>query len=60
MGLNSLRLLVIYFNLSLTPLVGAPGIEPGPRGPKPRTLPLCYAPTKKISIELKESLKPSV
>jgi hypothetical protein len=24
--------------------VGEPGIEPGPRGPKPRTLPLCYTP----------------
>lgn len=24
--------------------VGAPGIEPGPHGPKPCTLPLCYAP----------------
>lgn len=24
--------------------VGEPGIEPGPHGPKPRTLPLCYTP----------------
>ena len=25
-------------------LVGVPGIEPGPLGPKPSTLPLCYTP----------------
>ncbi len=26
-------------------IVGAPRIELGPLGPKPRTLPLCYAPS---------------
>ena len=26
--------------------VGEPGIGPGPHGPKPRTLPLCYTPIK--------------
>lgn len=26
--------------------VGEPGIEPGPHGPKPRTLPLCYTPNE--------------
>lgn len=29
-------------------VVGEPGIEPGPHGPKPRTLPLCYTPSEKI------------
>jgi hypothetical protein len=27
--------------------VGEPGIEPGPHGPKPRTLPLCYTPMQR-------------
>ncbi len=29
-------------------VVGEPGIEPGPLGPKPSTLPLCYTPSKKL------------
>lgn len=32
-------------------LVGKPGIEPGPHGPKPRTLPLCYIPREELHIK---------
>src|SRR3989338_9334748 len=30
-------------------LVGVPGIEPGPCGPKPQTLPLCYPPKIRLN-----------
>ena len=42
---QSPRLLVTLSVLVLV-WVGEPGIEPGPHGPKPRTLPLCYTPTQ--------------
>lgn len=32
--------------------VGEPGIEPGPHGPKPRTLPLCYTPNESCKLLL--------
>ncbi|MEN9922416.1 MAG: hypothetical protein RL097_693 [Candidatus Parcubacteria bacterium] len=32
-------------------LVGEPGIEPGPHGPKPRTLPLCYTPNSALELK---------
>ena len=33
-------------NLDFLHFVGEPGIEPGPLGPKPSTLPLCYTPMR--------------
>ncbi len=35
--------------------VGEPGIEPGPLGPKPSTLPLCYTPMSERGRELNAS-----
>jgi hypothetical protein len=38
--------LLVHFGVFVLAWVGEPGIEPGPHGPKPRTLPLCYTPTQ--------------
>lgn len=38
--------------LSISVFVGEPGIGPGPLGPKPSTLPLCYTPMSERNSEL--------
>ena len=38
--------LLVQFDVFVLVWVGEPGIGPGPLGPKPSTLPLCYTPTQ--------------
>jgi hypothetical protein len=49
---TSPRLVGQFFQFPFRATSGEPGIEPGPLGPKPNTLPLCYTPSEKINKSL--------